>query len=479
MAEDSVGQRILVRNFLQNWGAKVSLATNGKEAVEQCFDEAGSPAIDVVLMDGMMPVMDGLEACMAIREREKLNKAGKSDCEREFHAPIIVIGVSGMTEDEDKARFIECGMDDVVTKPFNRNVLHDTIMKLLESKMSPGLERSFSTHRVASSSADTINARYKLGTVRGANKTFDLQDVLSSNQPLVINGTAAPPPAGQSNLCVRRISSPQPSPPVLASPAGLVSVDELYASAQGRNGRKLQHPGDNSAQVSKKDVTSKWRGEVAHTNDSDERGGGSSEGGYSGQSSSRDITIESECSIERKKSEDDAVAVVSDDGSGPVQRSLSQDSCGSASVKILVVDDQEANLMLMTRMLKKKDFYFEVARDGLQACTCASNEVFDCILMDCNMPVMDGWEATERIRSSHGLNDMTPIIAVTANAMAGDRERCLEKGMSDYMSKPVNKSAMFATIEKWLGKKHCQARERLRHPHPVLEATLELESSST
>lgn len=82
------------------------------------------------------------------------------------------------------------------------------------------------------------------------------------------------------------------------------------------------------------------------------------------------------------------------------------------------------------------------------------SQAFDCILMDCNMPIMDGWEATERIRMSSGINSQTPIIAVTANAMAGDRERCLEKGMSDYMSKPVNKKALYDIVEKWLKQAH-------------------------
>jgi CheY-like chemotaxis protein len=70
--------------------------------------------------------------------------------------------------------------------------------------------------------------------------------------------------------------------------------------------------------------------------------------------------------------------------------------------------------------------------------------------MDCNMPIKDGWQATEEIRQMAGPNKMTPIIAVTANAMKGDREKCMAAGMDDYISKPVDRKRLQEVLSKWV-----------------------------
>jgi signal transduction histidine kinase/CheY-like chemotaxis protein/HPt (histidine-containing phosphotransfer) domain-containing protein len=120
--------------------------------------------------------------------------------------------------------------------------------------------------------------------------------------------------------------------------------------------------------------------------------------------------------------------------------------------RVLVVEDNPVNLAVVKKMLERAGLTPETANDGLEAMEVLRQAQFDVVLMDCQMPRMDGYEATEAIRereSRQGLMRM-PVIAMTANAMAGDRERCLAAGMDDYLSKPVKPSQLENMLRQWL-----------------------------
>ncbi len=112
--------------------------------------------------------------------------------------------------------------------------------------------------------------------------------------------------------------------------------------------------------------------------------------------------------------------------------------------RVLLVEDNEMNRDMLSRRLKKKNYEVEMAIDGAEGVQMARTGKYDIILMDMSLPVIDGWEATRQIRSSDGLASI-PIIALTAHAMAGDREKAMDAGCSDYDTKPVE-------IERLLGK---------------------------
>ena len=97
----------------------------------------------------------------------------------------------------------------------------------------------------------------------------------------------------------------------------------------------------------------------------------------------------------------------------------------------------------------------DVVEDGDAACSAATHKRYDLVFMDCHMPVMDGFEAARRIRDDEARTDgtHTPIVALTALALAGDRERCLEAGMDDYMTKPVRAAQLAAAVQRWAGAK--------------------------
>lgn len=121
------------------------------------------------------------------------------------------------------------------------------------------------------------------------------------------------------------------------------------------------------------------------------------------------------------------------------------------SQKVLLVEDNEVNLKVAQKLMDYIGFPFDVAENGMIALEKAKKQRYRMILMDCQMPVMDGYFCTRRIRQHE--EDLqaghTPIIAMTANAMLGDREKCLDAGMDDYMSKPLNRYILEKTLKKW------------------------------
>ena len=120
--------------------------------------------------------------------------------------------------------------------------------------------------------------------------------------------------------------------------------------------------------------------------------------------------------------------------------------------RILLVEDNITNQLVAMNILKKLGYRADVAANGGEALTAVRTMPYDLILMDCQMPEMDGFEATRRIRSGDaGLDHRRiPIIAMTARAMQGDREKCLDTGMDDYLPKPIDSAALSRAIDRWL-----------------------------
>lgn len=119
--------------------------------------------------------------------------------------------------------------------------------------------------------------------------------------------------------------------------------------------------------------------------------------------------------------------------------------------KILLVEDNDLNRDMLSRRLERKGYQVVMAGDGVQGVASASQEKPDLILMDLSLPELDGWEASKRIKEAPETSGI-PIIALTAHAMAGDRDRAMQSGCDDYDTKPIEFSRLLSKIEKLLGR---------------------------
>jgi CheY-like chemotaxis protein len=120
-----------------------------------------------------------------------------------------------------------------------------------------------------------------------------------------------------------------------------------------------------------------------------------------------------------------------------------------------MAEDNTTNQQVGKAILAKLGYEVDIVDDGEQALRALEGTRYDLVLMDCQMPVMDGYEATSRIRQSQSLeiDPRIPVIALTAHAMDGDREKCLAAGMDDYLVKPIQPRELGAMVEAWLARR--------------------------
>lgn len=143
------------------------------------------------------------------------------------------------------------------------------------------------------------------------------------------------------------------------------------------------------------------------------------------------------------------------DNTGDLLLAPLRNSAGSGTAqknrgRVLIVEDNPINQRVAVILANKLGFVADVASDGSEALNMVRGQDYTLILMDCQMPVMDGFEATRAIRALDAPVSQIPIIAVTANVMEGQRDKCLAAGMNDYLPKPINKDVLRKAVDKWI-----------------------------
>ena len=128
---------------------------------------------------------------------------------------------------------------------------------------------------------------------------------------------------------------------------------------------------------------------------------------------------------------------------------MNQDFDKLRGAKLLLAEDNEINQELLVDLLHECGIELTIANNGQEALDILDQEQFDGILMDCQMPVMNGYDATRKIREQLRFKSL-PIIAVTANAMEGDREKAISSGMNDHIAKPIHLEKVLQTLLKWI-----------------------------
>ena len=143
------------------------------------------------------------------------------------------------------------------------------------------------------------------------------------------------------------------------------------------------------------------------------------------------------------------------------------------NIRILLAEDNPTNQTVAMTILSRFGFRADAVGNGKEAVEILSHVPYDLVLMDCNMPEVDGYEATQIIRdiNSTVLNHQIPVIALTANAMKGDREKCLQAGMNDYISKPISPENLITSISRWI------SGNTIPNPEPILQIKPELSSA--
>jgi CheY-like chemotaxis protein len=145
----------------------------------------------------------------------------------------------------------------------------------------------------------------------------------------------------------------------------------------------------------------------------------------------------------------DAVAAAVDDAPDATS---SPSAGGGQGRRVLVVEDNEVNQMVATGLLEARGFAVDVVNDGVEAVAALTGDHgYAAVLMDCRMPRLDGYDATREIRAREPEGERVPIIAMTASALEGERDRCLAVGMDGFLTKPVDPVQLFRVLQEWIG----------------------------
>ena len=388
VVEDDENTRDLLRRTLESEGHEVCEAANGREGLE-CLEE-NEPGL--VLLDLMMPKMDGFEFLEALRTGEN------------HDVPVVVVTAKEM--DEEERRYLNRQVDETLKKSkYTRAQLVSEVEERLEATRSGEVSEVEAPAGEEPEEKTTI-AEEVPGDAAGVQD--DTEDAEANLQAALDESMedveAARSGDGEGEAGEQR---PEPSEPA-AEDVAEASAEEASPEL---NGAPEEAPSQARATEEEESVAAPSDGK--------------------------------EVPSDQQPSEEEAAAE-------PAGADAQDETTEEGKPLILLVEDNEHNYNMLSRRLRRRGYEIELATDGQVGLEKAESTHPDLILMDINLPVLNGKEVTRRIRQFPEGGDV-PIIALTAHAMSGDREEALEAGCDNYHSKPVEMPELLEQIEELVG----------------------------
>ncbi|HBB32101.1 MAG TPA: hypothetical protein DDZ80_05310 [Cyanobacteria bacterium UBA8803] len=407
LVEDTPINLKLVRHQVQLLGHQAESAENGQEAL----DKLAKNDYDIVLMDCQMPVLDGYQATRALRTREGVDRH------------TVVIGMTAYAMQGDREKCLAAGMDDYLSKP------------VMVKNLAPVLERWSSVIKPSSHQA---KSQSEIPTSIPNFSDHQFSDVVDWVR---LKEISEGDPAFQLELVQGFIKEGA----MFIAQAKQAVIDKDWVTLANK-AHQIKGASSSVAVQAMPEVANQLRHQALLKN----------------PETCTKLIAQLEQILERLKGHIDVSPISGGDLRSTKKPATSGVSAGSAqkegasaepgkgtSLNILLVEDTPINLKLVQHQVRLLGHQWESAENGKKALDKLAENDYDIVLMDCQMPIMDGYQATQVLRQREGTTRHTVVIGMTAYAMPGDREKCLEAGMDDYLSKPVMVKELKVMLQRW------------------------------
>ncbi len=436
VAEDNEINRKLIKRTLENYGANITLANNGSLALEQVKNKK----FDLIFMDIAMPVMDGVEALHAILDYEL------SSGQR--HTPVVALTANALKGDRE--RFLDEGFDEYITKPIKGEKIEFVLNMFVGEKYNNALinkdseekkdieDEHKSDQNDIKSNDDSIVKKEKDKDKKDGTETEKLKvnlDVFDEKDHFRDNNDK-----NDNDEDDDFFKEPE---------------NDFFAPEEESENKELSaDENKDEFDIKSKEFdedTLKTEEEIQIPKESEIKNDEIFQNNVAEEESSQEKVAQEENSQEKVFEKEIVENKVHDEK--PKDRKKIITGSNIFNIDALIAEDNMINQKLIEKTLKNLGLSVDIANNGEEAVRKFKNQEYDIVFMDISMPVMDGIEATHEILAYEKANakNHTPIVALTANALPGDREAFLSEGLDEYISKPLKKEDIIKVLNLFFG----------------------------